>query len=91
MGGGVDAQERKKDRPLRLSEMADAFLWFGGDRNENCARLFGRYSRRREWVRAHQVLTLLFLGLPGPLDFGIQVRVVEIIVVPEDAERVLGK
>lgn len=34
---------------------------------------------------------ILLVGLPRPLDFGIQVRVVEIIVVPEDAERVLGK
>lgn len=42
-------------------------------------------------MSAHWVTTLLFRGLPRPLDFGVQVRVVEIIVVPEDAERVLGK
>lgn len=47
---------------------------------------FGCHSRLE--VR---VSTTLFRGLPRPLDFGVQVSVMEIVVVPEDAERMLGK
>lgn len=47
---------------------------------------FGGHSRHE--VR---VSITLFRSLPRPLDFGVQVSVVEVVVVPEDAERMLGK
>ena len=94
----VHAEQQREKLVSRVTEKVipvcsskgQCFFMVRGSRNEKVRAYSGEHNHR-ECARVDRISTPLFRGLPRPLDFGVQVRVVEVVVVPEDTERMLGK